>query len=132
MTDRVEKRTNYSKSESLPKRNNDNNLLDSRSNLSNNKSNTTPQEELNYALNFENLKNLGSKTILESQSKLKSMMQKFNNSSFVYPSIVILIYTATVFLLMFQKSVSILFKALVFLIYICLMIFTAITFKNTM
>lgn len=101
----------------------------------------SPQQAYEEAMNFDAaLLNVGvrgtPKSVLGAEkyysleSKFSRLVKSINNSEKLYPAIVLVVSAVSLLIVTFQKSISVLVKCIVILLYLTILVVTVITFKN--
>lgn len=67
---------------------------------------------------------------IDNSNNLLNHLKKLNNSQIVYPMVVIIFTSIISIIFMIQKNVSFLTKFVVILMYILILLYTAITFRK--
>ncbi|KAI5630631.1 OrNVorf61-like [Venturia canescens] len=89
----------------------------------------TPQQSFQEALNFTSEVN---EIDVDSKKEISllELFRKFNDSVITYPVVVLLINTFSVLIIIFQRSLALIIKLIVLVLYVVLLGFTVFTFKN--
>lgn len=93
-----------------------------------NKNTTSPTKAYQAALNYT--LDDSSKKMNKNVAYFKQMLMKFNNSTFIYPTISVVLLTITNLFIIFSKSFNIFIKILCVLVLLIYISFTIYWFKN--
>lgn len=95
----------------------------------------SPQRVYEEALNFDDL--VGSGVVVDGGGtdnavalKFSRLLSAFNDSEVLYPTFVMVLSALSLVIVVFQKSVSILVKCILVVLYLVLLVTTVYTFKN--
>lgn len=97
----------------------------------------SPQRAYEEALNFEERARAGDATggVLGGTEnavalKFSRLLRAFNDSEVLYPTFVLVMSALSLVIVVFQKTVSILVKCILVVLYLVLLLTTVVTFKN--